>query len=50
MPKIKVKGQTVQPGEHGQTNGQTLPNLLSSRFAVNNQNKIFGDKEIFQKV
>ncbi len=27
MPKIKVKGQTVQPGEHGQTykqtNGQT---------------------------
>ena len=22
MPKIKVKGRTVQPGEHGQTNGQ----------------------------
>ncbi len=31
--KIKVKGQTVQAGEHGQTDGrtdrQTLPNVLS---------------------
>ena len=41
MPKIKVKGQTVQPGEHGQTHkrtdGRTLPSLSSSRFAVDNE-------------
>jgi len=29
MPKIKVKGQTVQIGECPQTNGWTLPNVLS---------------------
>ena len=35
MPKIKVKGQTVQTGERPQTNGhthahtRTLPNVLS---------------------
>ena len=38
MPKIKVKGQTVQPGRHGQTNGQTgrwmLPILFSPFFAL----------------
>ncbi len=36
--KIKVKGQTVQTGELGHTNGQTdgrtLPSTLSPRFAV----------------
>ncbi len=37
-PKIKVKGQAVQSGEHGQTNGQmdgrTLPSTLSPCFTV----------------
>ncbi len=41
MPKIKVKGQTVQTGElgqtdtqtHKQTDGRTLPSALSPCFA-----------------
>jgi len=29
MPKIKVKGQTVQTGKCPQTNGLTLPNIIA---------------------
>ena len=37
MPKINVKGQTVQAGELGQTHKRTLPSTLSPRLAVNNK-------------
>jgi len=42
MPKIKIKGQTVQTGECPQTNGytrtRTLPNVLSPLlYAVDNK-------------
>jgi len=42
VPKMTVKGQTVQTGEHPQTNGRThthtrtLPNVLSPLLRVDN--------------
>ena len=44
MPKIKVISQTVHTGEPGQTEGQTdgrtLPNILSPCYAVDNDHHL----------
>jgi len=37
MPKIKVKGQTVQTGERPQTNGRTHGRYTKRSYAVDNK-------------